>query len=252
MAKASGRPALPVAAATLAAVTLAVTLATACGEGDDRLVVFAASSLTDAFERIEVEFEAAHPATDVVVSFDGSSGLAGQIRLGAPADVFASADLVSMERVRADVDGEPTIFAHNRLALAVAPGNPRAITGLADLGRDDLVVVLAAPEVPAGGYAAEALERAGVAVVPASYEQNVRAVAAKVALGEADVGVVYQTDVAANAGRLDGVAVPDAANVVASYPIVVVEAGDGADEFVEFVVGTPGRRILAELGFEVP
>ncbi len=215
-------------------------------------MVFAASSLTDVFEQVEADFEAGHPAIDVVVSYDGSSRLAGQIEQGAPADVFASADLVSMERVRDAVDAEPQVFAHNRLVLAVAPGNPRRVAGLADLGRDDLVVVLAAPEVPAGVYAAEVLDRAGVAAEPASLEQNVRAVAAKIVLGEADVGVVYRTDVTANAGRLEAVSIPDAANVVAAYPIVVVDAGDAADEFVEFVVGAPGRQILADHGFEVP
>jgi molybdate transport system substrate-binding protein len=234
---------------TVVAASLATLVA--CG-GDERLVVFAASSLTDAFGQIEVEFETVHPTIDVVVSFDGSSALAGQIGQGAPADVFASADRENMERASDDADGTPQIFARNRLVLAVEPGNPHGVTGLADLGRDDLVVILAAPEVPAGAYAAAALARAGVTAAPASLEQNVRAVAAKIALGEADVGVVYTTDLAANEGRVEGVSIPEAANVVAEYPIVVVDEGDAAADFVEFVLGEAGRGILVDHGFEVP
>jgi molybdate transport system substrate-binding protein len=144
------------------------------------------------------------------------------------------------------------VFARNRLAIVVADGNPRSITGLADLAQADLIVVLADRAVPAGAYAADVLGRAGVEVAPASYESNVRAVAAKVAIGEADAGIVYRTDIAANPDTLDEVVIGDSQNVLADYPIVVVSDSTTAPQFVEFVTGADGRRLLADAGFELP
>lgn len=223
-----------------------------CAGGDEQLTVLAASSLTDAFETIELRFEAIHPDIDVVISSGGSSSLAAQIEQGVPADVFAAADPTTMARVVDSAVGEPVLFATNQLVIAVADGNPRDVTGLDDLARDDLVVVLADGEVPAGRYAAAILAAAGVVVEPASLEQNVRAVAAKVALGEADVAIVYATDVAAQRDALDAIAIPTDVNVVAEYPIVAVSDTAGADLFVEFVVGPEGRDILTDAGFGPP
>jgi len=232
----------------------AALVLTGCGGGggDEQLVVLAASSLTDVFDRLEAEFESAHPDVDVIVSFGGSSSLAGQIEQGAPIDVFAAADLTTMAGVLDEADGEQVVFARNRLAIVVAEGNPEQISGLTDLARGDLIVVLADRVVPAGAYAAEVLERAGVEVAPASYESNVRAVAAKVAIGEADAGIVYRTDIAADSDELDEVVIPDADNVLADYPIVVVRDGRTARQFVEFVIGSAGRRLFTEAGFELP
>lgn len=230
---------------------VATAVATGCGSaGDDRLVVFAASSLTDVFAALEEEFEVAHPNVDVVVSHDGSSSLATQIEQGAPADVFAAADEATMQRVVDEADGAPAVFATNRLAIAVEEGNPLGLTGLDDLARGDVVVVLAAPDVPAGAYAAAALVEAGVEISPASFEQSVRSVAGKVALGEADAGVVYRTDVAAQPERLD--ALPIETSIAAVYPIVVVDDSEPARAFVELVLGTSGRRALEAAGFEAP
>lgn len=224
-----------------------------CGGSDDeQLIVYAASSLTDVFEQVEHAFEAAHPGTDLVVNYGGSASLAAQIEQGAPVDVFASADQATMQRVLDGAASEPTVFAHNRLAIAVEAGNPEAIDDLADLADADLIVVLADSGVPAGAYAAEVLALADLELEPASYESNVRAVAAKVALGEADAGIVYRTDIVANDVRLDEVAIPDAINVVAEYPIVVIDHGLTAQSFVEFVTGVSGRDALAEAGFELP
>ena len=229
----------------------ALALSGCGGSGGDQVVVFAASSLTDVFDQVERRFEAAHPDIDVIVNYGGSSSLAGQIEQGAPADVFAAADRDTMERVRGEADGDPVLFARNRLAIAVELGNPLRISGLASLSDDRVVVVVADREVPAGAYAAEALRRAGVTVAPASYESSVRAVAAKVALGEADAGIVYRTDIRAD-DRLDEVVIPDAQNVIADYPIVVVHETDAARAFVEFVLGDTGRLALSDAGFELP
>ena len=229
----------------------ALSLCGCGGSSDDHLVVFAASSLTDVFDKLEQRFEAAHPDVDVIVNYGGSSSLVGQIEQGAPADVFAAADLDTMERVGGEADGAPLVFARNRLAIAVELGNPLGISGLASLSDDGVLVVVADREVPAGAYAAEALRRAGVTVAPASYESSVRAVAAKVALGEADAGIVYRTDIRAD-DRLDEVVIPDAQNVIADYPIVVVHETDAARAFVEFVLGDTARLALSDAGFELP
>jgi molybdate transport system substrate-binding protein len=233
------------------AALLAVASVTACGSGgNEQLVVFAASSLTDVFADLEIGFEAEHPGVDVVISLDGSSSLAAQIEQGAPADVFAAADESTMARVVAEVGGTPEVFARNRLTIAVEEGNPLGITGLADLADPDLVIVLAAPEVPAGAYAAQALEAVGVTVEPDSFEQSVRSVASKVALGEADAGIVYRTDVAADPDGLDEVAIGD--GVTAVYPILAIGDGSAAEQFVAFLLGPTGRAALTDAGFEVP
>ena len=231
---------------------------TGSDRGADRgIVVFAAASLAEAFAAIGGEFAATDGGAPVTLNLAGSQTLAAQLREGAPADVFAAADTAQMDVVASAglLAGEPQPFATNRLAVAVEPGNPRGVTGLADLGRDDLIVVLPAEEVPAGRYARAALDAAGVTVAPASLEPDVRAALAKVALGEADATVVYASDLVAAADRVDGVAIPDDVNVVATYPIAVLAdapAPDVAARFVAFVLSERGRALLAEHGFGAP
>ena len=239
------------------AVVAALPMA-ACGSDDDaggEIVVFAAASLTEAFTDIADAFADAEPEAEVILNFAASSQLASQILEGAPADVYASADTRTMGRLvdAGATRGEPVVFAINRAVIVVESGNPLDITGLADLTEPDLVVVTCAPEVPCGSYASEVFERAGVDVRPDSLEANVKAVVTKVALGEADAGIAYATDVFAADGDVDGVAIPDDVNVVAEYPLAVTaDAGAGADEFVDVVLGSTGRRILVDHGFEVP
>jgi molybdate transport system substrate-binding protein len=233
----------------------AVIALAGCGGGDRQITVFAASSLTEVFAEIEAIFEADHPGIDVVVNAGGSSSLAAQIEGGAPADVFAAADTDTMLRLTdgGSVESRPIVFARNRLAIAVEPGNPTGIVGLDDLADEDLTVVLAAPEVPAGAYAALVLERADVTVEVASYEQSVRSVAAKVALGEADAGIVYRTDILASAGELAEVVIADEQNISAVYPIVTIDEADGdSDAFVDVVLGPDGQAVLLAAGFELP
>ncbi len=250
------------AAAVLAALLAAlVAVGGACGgstspsSGERReLTVLAASSLTEAFTELGGRFTAAHPDVRVTFAFAGSSDLVTQLRQGAPADVLATADTASMDKVTSKT-GVPRTFAGNRLIIAVEPGNPRHVTGLADLAREDLTVVLAAPEVPAGKYAAEILARAGVSVHPASLEESAKGVVAKVSLGEADAGIAYVSDVQAAQGTIEGVAIPDAQNVIATYPIATIDAGahpDDARAFVELVLSPEGQRILAGFGFLPP
>lgn len=221
------------------------------------VVVFAAASLREAFTDLGGAFTAAYPDTSVTLNFAASSELAAQIAEGAPADVYASADLDNMAKLTGSAagDGEPVVFATNTAEIVVAPGNPMRITGVEDLADDDLVLLVCAPEVPCGAYAARILEHAAVTVDPDSFEENVKAVVTKVALGEADAGIAFATDVRAAGDDADGVEIPAGANVVAEYPIVVtVEAPNpaGARAFVDFVTSDDGRTIMSAHGFGSP
>jgi len=189
------------------------------------------------------------------ILFDGSSTLATQLKEGASADVFASADEASMHAVSHLVAGAPRVFATNTLEIAVPPGNPASVRGLADLATPGLREVQCAPQVPCGAAARRVLSQAGVTVVPASEEQNVKAVATKVASGEADAGLVYVTDVDAARGDLDGVRIPGADRAVNTYPIATLKkAADAqlADAFVSYVLSPDGQAILARYGFGAP
>jgi molybdate transport system substrate-binding protein len=245
------------------ACVLALTVATAGCGGDDRdadsgVTVYAAASLTNPFTAIAEAFKRAHAEVDVVTNFAGSSELVAQISNGAPADVFAAADTATMARlVEAGLLlGDPQVFATNSMTIVVEHGNPLGIARVADLADPGTVLVVCALEVPCGAYAAEVFEQAGVAAAPDSYEENVKAVLTKVALGEADAGLVYATDVtAAGEGAVTGVAIPSDINVVAEYPIAVTTATTAraaALAFVEFVAGPEGQAILAEYGFGAP
>lgn len=228
----------------------------AVGDGlvEGEIVVQAAASLTDAFADVAEAFSADHPDATVVYNFAGSQALATQIVEGAPADVFASANFTQMDVVAENglVVDEPEVFVNNQLAVAVEAGNPFGISSLADLADPDLVLVLAAPDVPAGSFAAEALEGAGVEVTPASLEVDVRSVLSKVELGEADAGIVYTSDLVTASDAVEGVVIPEAENVVAAYPIAALDEGpnpEGAAAFIDFVLSAEGQAILGECGF---
>lgn len=241
-------------AAGLAAVPL-MLLATGCGGSGggtapaDRATVLAAASLTNAFDAEKAAFEQAHAGTHLTLSFAGSQSLVAQIQQGAPADVFASADERSMDAVRRQTTAAPQVFARNTLAIAVAPGNPKHIRGIGDLSRADITVVLAAPAVPAGHYADEALRKAGVSVTPKSLEENVRSVLTKIELGEADAGIVYASDITAATGRVSKIPIAPAINQTARYPIAPLTRDPTGRAFIAFVLSPAGQRILARFGF---
>jgi molybdate transport system substrate-binding protein len=216
--------------------------------------VFAAASLTDSFKALGAYFQGANPGVTVQFNFAGTPTLVTQIEQGASADVFASADTTNMDRLKNDgyTTGTPQVFAHNQLEIVVAPGNPMGITGLADLAKPGVIYISEGPTVPAGRYSLQALAKAGVKVTPKSLETDVKSVISKIELGEADAGIVYRTDVSAASGKVQGVPIPDAYNVTATYPIVAVKGAKNAavaDAFIAYVLSAKGQATLQSFAF---
>jgi len=261
------------ARALLAAVA-ALALLAACGQATDQdpdatgdsggdvtaegvegtVTIYAAASLQAAFTEVIAAFEALNPSAFVDPPvYDGSSTLVTQLTEGAQADVFASADEANMDDLVAAGlnDGDPQLFATNTLVIAVAPGNPLGIEDLTDLA--DLDYAVCAPEVPCGSATTELFALDGIDLDPVSQEQNVTAVAERVASGEVDAGLVYATDVATRTDTMEAV-VPSAADeVVNRYPIATLSgATDASQAFVAFVLSDDGQAVLAEYGFGAP
>jgi len=210
-----------------------------------KLTVFAASSLTNAFSAVAAAF-AQKTGDQTTFSFAGSQELVAQLQQGAPADVVATADLQTMSKVPGG--SAARVFARNRLVIVTARGNPKHVTGLADLARSDLVVVLAGPKVPAGKYAARALAAAHVTAHPKSLEDNVRSVLTKVQLGEADAGIVYASDALSAGKNVATIAIPR--SPIASYPALAIHPVGQA--FIDFLLSAQGQAILARYGFLPP
>lgn len=242
-------------------VLIVALLASACGGGGAAeprrpVTVFAAASLSEAFRAMQKQFTKDNDRYDLRFSFAGSQQLATQVSQGAPADVIATADRVSMSRAEPKtLHRAPTMFARNRLVIAVRPGNPLGIKTLADLSRAGVKVVLAAPAVPAGNYARQVLSKAHVNVNPVSNEDNVEGVVTKVALGEADAGIVYETDARSPARGIEAVAIAEDHNVLAEYFVMVLPKSkqkSGGDAFRSFLLSSPGRKVLERFGFATP
>jgi molybdate transport system substrate-binding protein len=232
---------------TQSAASTSSSATTAAG----KLTVLAAASLSESFKELGTAFEAKYPGSKVTFSFDSSSALAAQANNAAPADLFASADQANMKKVTdAGNATGPKVFAHNRLAIIVAKGNPKKVKSLADFTR--LSFVLCAPEVPCGKYGVEALSKAGVKAQPKSLETNVKGVVTKVISGEADAGIGYVTDARAAAASAEGIDIPEAQNVTAEYPMAVLEQSANpnlAQAFLDFTLGPEARAVLARYGF---
>ena len=249
----------------LAPLALTLVVASACGSSDDTrggddaarkttITVLAAASLTQSFTEIADDFEAEHEGVTVRLSFGGSSDLVEQIRSGAPADVFASADTKTMDTLGADAV-DPENFATNTLEIAVPPGNPARITSFADLARKSLKLVVCAPEVPCGSATKTVADATGTTLAPVSQEQSVTDVLGKVTSGEADAGLVYVTDVQAAGDDVEGITFPESSEAVNTYPIATLQDSDHAKvarEFADFVLGAKGQKVLSDAGFARP
>lgn len=247
-----------VALALLGAARMAVTAPART------LTVYAASSLTDAFNALAPEFERSQPGVKVRLNFGASSTLRAQIEQGAPADIFASADMANVQPLLdAKKVAQPQVFARTRLVLVVPGTNPGRIRSPRDLDHRGLRFVTTGETVPIGRYTEQVLEK--LSKQPAfgaewlkrvqgnvvSREANVRSLLAKVELGEADAAVVYETD-ARSVRRVRVIQLPDAANVTAEYPITAVAGSPNAKDaeaFVRFVTGGRGQATLRSFGF---
>lgn len=249
----------PLAAA--AALVLVASLTACAGErgsggaelaGDETITVFAAASLSKAFEEIGEQFTES-TGIGVTFSYAGSQDLVAQVLEGAPADVLATADELTMQRVVTEapelVVDEPRSFATNTLIIATPPGNRAGVTSWADLADDDLALVMCAPEVPCGASAKRVEAATGVQLHPVSEESNVSDVLAKVVAGEADAGLVYETDIVT--AKVDIVPCPECIEDKNTYQAAPLagEHAEAARAFIDFLVSEIGTGVLLGLGF---
>jgi molybdate transport system substrate-binding protein len=233
------------------------------------LTVFAAASLTSAFNQMKAAIESANPGTKVNVNFAGSQVLRTQLSQGAKADIFASADTVNMDGAISDgsIEGKPIVFAHNKLAVVVPASNAKVAT-LQDLAKPGIKFIIEQASVPAGNYSRQALTKlsadpafgsdfsAKVLANVVSQETDVKAVLSRIQLGEADAGMLYVSDIAtAQAGTVKSIAIPDQFNVIADYPLAVVKGApnpSGAQAFVKYVLAPSGGQAILQKSGLVP
>ncbi|MDX6644857.1 MAG: molybdate transport system substrate-binding protein [Miltoncostaeaceae bacterium] len=238
-------------AATVLVLVLVLSFGPAAGAAaSGRATVLAASSLTEVLPRIDPRAR---------YSFSGSDTLAFQIGQGAPADVFAAASPKYPEDLFArGLVLRPHVFATNSLVLVVPRGNPANIVAVGDIATPGVSLVIGDASVPIGAYTRTVLGNLGLSGALSnvvSNEQDARAVLAKVALGEADAGVVYLTDARAAGGRVRVIRLPARAQPTVRYEIAVVRGSanrPAARAFVARVLGPAGRRALRAAGFGLP
>lgn len=253
----------------LAAVSLLALLPLAACGSDDRdpagsaeegtatLTVLAAASLTDTFTDLAEEFESAHEGVEVRLAFDSSATLAAQAVEGAPADVLATADLVTMQSAidGSAVDDEAQVFATNTMVLVAPASNPAGISAFGDIGDGSVSYVVCVHTAPCGKVGTALLEANGITHEPASLEVDVKAVLAKVTADEADAGLVYATDAVEAGDAVEEFEVPGAEAEITTYPVArLVQASDAelAQEFIDLVLSAEGRAVLADAGFGPP
>ena len=262
------------------AALLAAVLPLGCGDSgtadglraggqrvDGKITVFAAASLTDAFNEIRAGFEDDYPGTTVDFNFGGTPTLRTQLEQGARADVFATADQTQMDLAlqAGVVESAGRVFARNSLVIITPKANPAKLSAPAGLVRPGLKLVLPAPEVPAGAYSRQMLAslESDPALGPGfsnrvltnvvSNESNVKQVVAKVQLGEADAGIVYRSDLtAAVASSLHVIDVPSQFNVTVAYPAATVKGSRNrptAEAFIKYLLSPAGQLVLEKHGF---
>jgi molybdate transport system substrate-binding protein len=254
------------APATLPAAATPSPLGVTSQDLAGELVVFAASSLTDAFTEMKTAFESEHPNVTIAYNFAGTPTLRTQLEQGALADIFASANQQQMEQAAQSgvIEGSPVIFTSNKLVV-ITPSDEEGVRELSDLANDGVRLLLALEDVPVGVYARDSIDKMAqsgqfganfseeVLSNVVSEEPNVRQVVAKVMLGEANAGIVYVTDITGDAvGQVRTIQIPDQYNVLAVYPMAQVKNAKNspaAQAFIEFVRSPQGQAILAKYGF---
>ena len=222
------------------------------------VTVSAAASLSKAYTELGKQFEQANPSIKVRFNFASSASLVSQIQSGAPADVFAAADLTSFDKLltSGNVVKSPKVFARNSMQLVVKHGNPLRITSVADLSKAS-VVSLCAKTVPCGVYAATVMSRHGIVVAESKITRGIDATATlnAVSAGDADAAMVYSTDALSAKKLISVISIPVGKNVKASYGIAVVRGSKNskqADAFVQYVLSPAGQKVLKTFGFLAP
>lgn len=242
------------------AVVLTSALLAACGNSEQgssnestntvtqtNITVFAAASLTETFTELGKQFEAANPGTKVTFSFAASSTLAEQILSGAPADVFASASMKSMESVVEEVPGSK-VFASNRVVVAFPVSKP--LSAVSDLSDPKVKWVQCDRQVPCGAAADAALAADGVTGSPVSLEPDVKSVTGKLIALEVDAAIIYATDVKSIGSEFAALEFSNVEKATTKYPIgITLNSSDKAQAFVDFVVSDAGQKVLLEAGF---
>jgi molybdate transport system substrate-binding protein len=223
------------------------------------ITVSAAASLTEVFAKMGADFQKLNKGTTITFNDAASSALATQIQGGAPADVFASADGLNMQKVvtSGQVTADPIDFTANKLTIVVKKGNPKGVKSLGDLPKVGIVSLCAAA-VPCGRYATQMLTQDGVTIPTdkITLGQDVKATLTAVQSGDADAAIVYATDAKAVGSAVTEVKIPASLNVLAIYPIAPIAASQNAklaDAWIQYVISPAGQKTLAKFGFlEVP
>jgi molybdate transport system substrate-binding protein len=236
----------PSPTATKAAVKLSGTI-----------TVLAASSLTQTFTALAADFEAANPGVTVQTTFAGSGALVTQIQQGDPGDVFAAAAAAPMATLQTggQLEGNSTNFATNTLEIAVPPSNPANIQTFADLAKPGVKLVICAATEPCGASSVAMEKVENVTLTPVALEPAVANVLTAVSSGQADVGLVYKTDVLGSGGSVKGITFADSGKVINTYPIAVLKESKNqkvAQAFVAYVLAAKAQGVLATAGFGKP
>lgn len=261
---------LMIGAVLLAAGCTSTAETATTADAEKSITVFTAGSLKGAFTDIAAAYEEAHPGTTVVLNIDGTQSLRTQVEQGARGDVFASANTKHMNALMAEgfMDNATVAeFVTNKVTIAIPASNPGNLATLSDLATPGKKILIGTTDVPVGGYAREVLGKMaddplygqdyedGVMTNVISEETNVNNIIAKLLIGEADAGFTYTSDVVtpAYADQLTTIPIPDEYNVIARYPIGVLdESADpqAAADFIDFVCSAEGGEILGTYGFE--
>jgi len=220
------------------------------------LNVFAAASLTNAFDALGKTYGQQNPGWTVRLNYDGSDILAAQIEQGVPADVYAAASTKYPEQLQGEnLLGDATNFATNTLVLIVPADNPKNITSVNDLTKDNAKLVIGDESVPIGSYTRDVLDGLGINIDDlniVSQEQKVTDISAKVSLGEADAGFVYVTDAQAAGDKVKSIDLPADANATATYPIGILTDSknqEAAQRWIDLVMSSDGQQVLQSFGF---
>ena len=246
---------------------LVLTMSAGFAQSPKELTVFTAASLTGAFGEIGEMYEN-ETGIHVAFNFDGSQALRTQLDNGAYADLFASANMRQMNAAKSDGlmnNSSVVIFSENRLSLIVPRDNPAKIINLSDLARPGIKIVMGTKDVPVGDYALQIIAKLSndsnfgpdyktkVLANVISQETNVNYVVTKVALGEADAGFAYFSDITEEmTSKVDKIDIPDEYNIMAEYPMgILLESEFPAEsqEFMNLVMSDEGRSVMEKYGF---